>query len=164
MLGWRSLALWTGLLTCLPAVAGAQDSAELAKKLSNPVASLISVPLQSNYDREIGPADDGWRYTLNVQPVIPISISEDWNLISRTILPVIYQADVANVRRSGEEVGQGSNQPGREVLVEQEPHAGGSAIRRRSRSAANARHARMSSGVRSGKSRRISSWDIPDAR
>jgi hypothetical protein len=74
------------------------------------------------------------------------------------------QADVANVRRSREEVSQGSNQPGREVLVEQEPHAGGSAIRRRSRSAANARHARMSSGVRSGKSRRISSWDIPDAR
>jgi hypothetical protein len=94
MLGSRSLALWMGLLTCLPAVAGAQDSAELAKKLSNPVASLISVPFQSNYDREIGPADDGWRYTLNVQPVIPISIGQDWNLISRTILPVIYQDEV----------------------------------------------------------------------
>ncbi len=76
----------------------------------------------------------------------------------------LRQPNVANVRRSGEEVSQGSNQPGREVLVEQEPHAGGSAIRRRSRSAAKARHARMSSGVRSGKSRRISSCDIPDAR
>jgi hypothetical protein len=70
------------------------DAAELAKKLSNPVAAMISVPLQSNFDFNIGPDDDGWRYQLNMQPVIPISLGEDWTLISRTILPVIYQDDI----------------------------------------------------------------------
>jgi len=64
------------------------QSAELAKKLSNPVASLISVPFQSNWDFGIGP-ENAMRYTLNVQPVIPISISKDWNLITRTIVPII---------------------------------------------------------------------------
>jgi hypothetical protein len=64
------------------------DSAELAKKLQNPVANLISVPIQNNWDFGIGPAD-AMRYTANIQPVIPITLSEDWNLITRTIMPVI---------------------------------------------------------------------------
>ncbi len=64
-------------------------AAELAKKLSNPVASLISVPIQNNWDFGIGPAN-AMRYTANVQPVIPFSISENWNVITRTIVPVIY--------------------------------------------------------------------------
>jgi hypothetical protein len=72
----------------------AEEAQELAKKLSNPVASLISVPLQSNFDCDIGPADDGCRYTMNVQPVVPISIAEDWNVISRTIMPITYQNDI----------------------------------------------------------------------
>ncbi len=67
------------------------DAEELAKKLQNPIASLISVPLQSNWDWGIGRfGRDAMRYTLNVQPVIPISLSKDWNLITRTILPFIH--------------------------------------------------------------------------
>jgi hypothetical protein len=77
------------LLVSAPAWAQGDSSAELAKKLQNPVASLISVPLQSNWDFGVGHAD-AMRYTLNVQPVIPISLGKSWNLITRTIVPFIH--------------------------------------------------------------------------
>jgi hypothetical protein len=69
------------------------DTHELAKKLSNPVSSLISFPLQSNFDFGMG-SGSGWRYTLNLQPVIPFSLSPKWNMISRTIIPIIHQHNV----------------------------------------------------------------------
>jgi hypothetical protein len=81
----------------------ADAAAELAKKLSNPVAALISVPLQYN-DDEYGGANDGAAVSrLNVQPVIPFSLNEDWNLISRTIIPVVDQKNfpVAAMNESG---------------------------------------------------------------
>lgn len=65
------------------------SAAELAKKLQNPVANLVSVPIQNNWDFGIGPAG-AMKYTANVQPVIPFSISEDFNIITRTIVPIIY--------------------------------------------------------------------------
>ena len=64
------------------------DMTELAKKTQNPVASLVSVPLQSNWDFNLGPKEDKNNFLLNVQPVIPISLNEDYNLILRTIVPV----------------------------------------------------------------------------
>src|SRR6266545_5506577 len=72
----------------LPPVS-AQDEGELAKKLQNPVASLISVPIQNNWDFGIG-STNAMRYTANIQPVIPFSLNTKWNLITRTIAPVIY--------------------------------------------------------------------------
>lgn len=74
--------------------AAEDDGAELAKKLQNPVASLISVPFQNNFEWGAGRSSDGFKYTLNVQPVIPISLGQHWNLISRTIAPISRQDDL----------------------------------------------------------------------
>jgi hypothetical protein len=83
----------------------ADDAAALAQKLSNPIASLISVPFQFNFDRGYGPDGDGERYALNIQPVIPISLNQDWNVISRTIVPIVHQDDL--FRSAGDQTGLG---------------------------------------------------------
>lgn len=85
----------TGTLPQKEAEAGGADSAaELSKKLSNPVSSLISFPIQANFDFGMGAGGSGWRMTMNVQPVIPIALNPKWNLISRTIVPIIHQGNV----------------------------------------------------------------------
>lgn len=80
------------------------DAVALAKALQNPIASLVSVPFQANFDYGIG-ASAGSLFTLNIQPVIPMSIGENWNLIGRVILPVISQKDV--FEESGSQTGLG---------------------------------------------------------
>ena len=75
---------------CFCGAGAAGRCAEIAKQLANPVASLISVPFQHNFDCCFGP-EDAFRYTLNVQPVIPFALTPDWNLIVRTIVPTVYQ-------------------------------------------------------------------------
>ncbi|MBI1285646.1 MAG: transporter [Thiobacillus sp.] len=84
------------LLATLAANPAAADEYEvdLALQLANPVAALISVPLQLNYESDIGPIDEGDRWFLNVQPVVPFDLNPRWNLISRTILPVVSQQDI----------------------------------------------------------------------
>jgi hypothetical protein len=78
----------------LQAASDAEQQAELAKKLANPVAALISVPFQYNYDEHYGAADEGSVHRLNIQPVIPASLSDNWNLITRAILPLVDQNDI----------------------------------------------------------------------
>jgi hypothetical protein len=83
-------------LFCASAITGAfaqDDAAELAKKLANPIASLISVPFQNNTDYGIGEFN-GTRNTMNIQPVVPISINKDWNMITRVVLPVVTQYSI----------------------------------------------------------------------
>ena len=77
----------------LSSIVYGQSAEELAKKLSNPVASMISVPFQNNLDVRIGKFN-GYRYILNVQPVIPITLSKSLNLINRIIIPVVSQYDI----------------------------------------------------------------------
>ena len=67
---------------------------DLAKATQNPLASMISLPFQNNTNFGIGP-DDDVQNILNIQPVWPFSLSEDWNIITRTIIPVISQPGVA---------------------------------------------------------------------
>jgi hypothetical protein len=96
--GWHVLAT---ALVLFPLSVQAQSGkpeltgdAELAQELTNPLADLVTIPIQMNFDQGIGPADDGTKITTNIQPVVPFGLNDDWNLITRTIVPVIYQDDI----------------------------------------------------------------------
>src|SRR5438046_9717424 len=85
--------------TDAPEVEAETDEAtKLAKELANPISSLISVPFQANEDFGSGPSHNGYKFTLNIQPVVPISISRNWNVIVRTILPIVSQHDLFYVQ------------------------------------------------------------------
>lgn len=87
-----NLVLFSAILLFSSHVALAQsdDAAALARQAQNPVANLISVPFQLNLNYDTGPLEKP-QEVLNIQPVIPVSLNDDWNLITRTILPVISQ-------------------------------------------------------------------------
>jgi len=80
------------LPTMVPTVR-ADEVQDLAKQVQNPVADLISLPLQNNTNFNVGPGEDT-QNILNIQPVIPFKWDEDWNVITRTILPIIYQPEM----------------------------------------------------------------------
>lgn len=77
-----------------PSSAAQASNEALAKKTQNPVADLISVPLQNNFNFGVGP-EEKMAWVMNVQPVIPVHVSEDWNVITRTILPVMNVPSLA---------------------------------------------------------------------
>ena len=88
-------ALWGTSVAATTESASADASAtELAKQTQNPVADLISVPFQNNFNFNTGP-EDKTVWVLNVQPVIPIPLGDDWNLITRWITPIINQPELA---------------------------------------------------------------------
>jgi hypothetical protein len=74
---------------------GSGDAQELAKKLSNPISDLVSVPFQFNWENGVGP-DNGMRTVLNIQPVVPFKISDKWNMIERWIMPYVSQPEYLN--------------------------------------------------------------------
>ena len=83
---------------------------DLAKKLQNPVADLISVPLQNNFNFGYGP-ENNMQYVLNIQPVIPQHLNQQWNWIHRTIFPVINQPSPVNTFGLGDIQYQGFFSP-----------------------------------------------------
>lgn len=97
------------LLLCAasPALAADPENADLAQKLSNPISSLISLPFQINYGCCFGPLKNP-QVLLNVQPVVPFKLNDDWNLIMRTIVPVIDQQEL--IPGLGDRFGLGDTQ------------------------------------------------------
>ena len=61
----------------------------LAKQLANPIASLISIPIELDFDNGYGVSDNGERFTLTMKPVAPFRLNDNWNLITRTIVPAL---------------------------------------------------------------------------
>jgi hypothetical protein len=103
----RCTLLAAALLTVVPAAHAEMSAEELAKLAQNPVGNLVSVPFQNNTNFNVGPRD-GTQNILNIQPVYPIELNPDWNVITRTILPLIWQPGF--VAGQGTEFGLGDIQ------------------------------------------------------
>lgn len=93
----KKIILTTAMLTIsIYGVYAQANAADLAKKLANPISSLISLPFQNNTDMGIG-VNKGTRNTLNIQPVVPIGLSKKVNLITRLVMPVISQYNITGI-------------------------------------------------------------------
>jgi len=86
------LLIATVLIVLLSTNAYTDSGKDLAKAAQNPIANMISLPLQYNFNTGIGPGDET-QSILNIQPVWPVSLNDNWNVITRTIFPVISQPD-----------------------------------------------------------------------
>jgi hypothetical protein len=80
----------------LPAtVAGADELFDLAKKVANPLADLATAPLLYNWDGRLGEEERGTSNYVRFQPVLPLHVDEDWNLITRLFMPIVEEQDVS---------------------------------------------------------------------
>jgi hypothetical protein len=87
--------LWIACVLLAPTTwAQSESTADMAKTLANPIGALVSVPFQNNYDFDGGATGDGEQFKLNLQPIVPFSLNDDWLLILRTVLPIISQQDM----------------------------------------------------------------------
>ena len=93
------------VLMTVVSVQAEETEDSLSKKLANPLAAWINVPTQINYDDDLGVGGDGSVLQINVQPVIPFQLNDEWNLITRTIIPIIHIEDIT--RRGDDETGLG---------------------------------------------------------
>ena len=108
-LRWPTMKLAVILMLAANASARAQQSTQdLAEAAQNPVAAMYSLPFQNNIYGGVGPSHDATGNVLNIQPVIPITLG-DWNIISRTIAPLIYQPSLATLPSESFELGQFSS-------------------------------------------------------
>jgi hypothetical protein len=93
------LSLVCATLTALILVSGAspalgQESSEMAKQAQNPIARLISIPIENDFNPQTG-VDKENSYVMQFKPVVPFRLSRDWNLITRTIIPIIQVPDLS---------------------------------------------------------------------
>jgi len=88
-----ALSLSAAALLAIAPARAEMSAEDLAKAAQNPIGNMISVPFQNNTNFGVGP-QGGTQNILNIQPVIPFKVNDDWNIITRTILPLIWQPEV----------------------------------------------------------------------